>query len=109
MKTILIITLYLILNSQQAAIELKMIAGKDLGTVKKYLGKISKVETVNPSRTPCPCKKYYFKNGDVEIVFINNRADWITVYKPSMLNIKNAKFVDQTFASDYTYIKVSTK
>lgn len=109
MKALLTITLFLIFSSQQTTIELRMIAGKDIETVKKYLGKISRMETVNPSRTPCPCKKYYFKNGDVEIVFINNRADWITVYKPSVLNIKNANFVDQTFASDYTYIKVSTK
>ena len=67
-------------------IEIKSIVGKSEAEVEKILGKAEKTEKVNPGKTPCPCDKLYYKSGKYEIVFINGKADWITIYDVSDLD-----------------------
>lgn len=66
-------------KDQAAFIEINRIAKKTKNDVENYLGKPTRREKTNPSNTPCPCDKYFYKNGSVEVVFINNKADWITI------------------------------
>jgi hypothetical protein len=55
------------------AIKIKNISGKTKEDVKKYLG----------DSLPCEKTKYgpscKYRNGDIEIVYINKKADWITI------------------------------
>lgn len=87
---------------------LSKIAGKNLSEVESYLGKFTKAEKVNPSGVSCPCHKYYFKGDEVEIVFINDKADWITISKPSWLNVDVKKYQDLLYFDSYTYVKIQT-
>jgi hypothetical protein len=64
----------------QTKVSVPDIAGKTPQEVTKILGDPTAKETVNPSRTPCPCDKLTYKNGQIEIVFIKGRADWITIH-----------------------------
>ena len=64
--------------------------GKDLQEVETILGKADKIDKVSPSRTPCkenPCDKGVFQSGKYEIVFINNKADWITINQVSSYDL----------------------
>ncbi len=63
----------------QTVISIPDIAGKTPQEVAKILGESTAKEVVNPSRAPCPCDKLTYKNGQIEIVFIKGRADWITI------------------------------
>ena len=63
-------------------IDLKKIAGKNISEVEKILGKAEKVEPFSESSTPCndqPCEKAYYQKDKFEIIFINGKADWITI------------------------------
>lgn len=92
-------------------VEIPSIAGKNKKEIEMILGKPNKKEKVNPSKTPCPCDKYYYINNLVEIVFINGVADWITVNNTRTF----VKVGDPTIYrsvdhfDDYSYIKVKTK
>lgn len=87
---------------------LSKIAGKNLSEVESYLGKFTKSEKVNPLGVSCPCRKYYFKGDEIEIVFINDKADWITISKPSWLNVDVKKYQDLMYFESYTYVKIQT-
>ncbi|MBA3036324.1 MAG: hypothetical protein FP814_07505 [Desulfobacterium sp.] len=63
----------------QTIVSIPDIAGKTPQEVAKILDDPTAKEVVNPSRTPCPCDKLTYNNGQIEIVFIKGRADWITV------------------------------
>ena len=63
----------------QPVIKINNIAGKTSDEVAEYLGAPTSTETVNPSRTPCPCEKNFYKNGEIRIVFIEGKADWIKI------------------------------
>lgn len=63
-------------------IAIKNIAGKSEIEVEKILGKPNKVESFSESSTPCkntPCQKCNYQNNKFEIIFINEKADWITI------------------------------
>lgn len=91
-------------------VEVPSIAGKNKKEIEMILGKPNKKEKVTPSKTPCPCDKYYYINNLVEIVFINGVADWITVNNTRTF----VKVGDHTIYrsvdhfDDYSYIKVNT-
>lgn len=59
------------------------VAGKPKAAVEKVLGKADACETVSPSKVG-KVPKCVFKGGRVEVVFINGKADWITVRAPSV-------------------------
>ena len=63
-------------------IDVTKIAGKSTIEVEKILGKPDKIESSSASGTPCknvPCQKAYYQKDKFEIVFINDKADWITI------------------------------
>lgn len=75
-------------DQQEIIIDIKTIIGKNQEEIEKILGKPESGEKVSPSRTPCkeePCQKNYYKNNEFEfeIVFINDKADWITIHNVS--------------------------
>lgn len=100
------------ISSSQAlpAIKISDIAGNTPDVVAKVLGSPTSTETVNPSRTPCPCEKRIYKNGEIEIVFMEGKADWITVnLPPSQVDTSGSYSSVQQFDNPtYTYIKVKT-
>ena len=61
------------------------IAGKTPEEVTQILGSPTSTEIVVPSRTPCPCTKNDYQNSMIEIVFIEGKADWITINLPAKL------------------------
>lgn len=76
---------------KQIVLDLKKIAGKNKTEVDKVLGKSEKVETFSASSTPCkniPCEKVYYQKDKYEIVFINGKADWITINDLSQYDLK---------------------
>lgn len=87
------------------------LAGKIKSKVEKVLGRSSFLEKVNPSGTPCPCERVYYLDDIVEVVFINGKADWITINNDMQYaKIKNkSSYVSMDRFSDYTYVKVATK
>lgn len=86
------------------------LANKTEAEIIQLLGAPKKTESVHPSKTPCPCPKNYYKDGSIEIVFINEKADWITVNNPKVVTIKDENVYSSVNRfDDYTYIKVKTK
>lgn len=84
------------------------IAGKTQSQIAKLYGKPTSAETVKPSRTPCPCPKRIYKGGEIEIVFINGKADWITINVGRDCEVKSGGYPMQRF-DDYAYIKAFTR
>ncbi len=91
-----------------AVIKIPNIAGKTQEQVFKILGKPTKSETVKPSKTPCPCPKNIYNNGAVEIIYINGRADWITInelgnasYTKDSLELLGLPVKDPTFSNSF--------
>lgn len=97
--------------SSEPSIKVSDIAGKNPLEVKKILGSPISKETVSPSGTPCPCDKNIYKDGEVEVVFMNEKADWITFNLPASKIDTSGLYlsVDQFDNPAYTYIKVATK
>jgi hypothetical protein len=68
------------IETSQYYVNLFNIANKNLDSVEVELGKGKLIDQVKDTKSGCSeCPKYSFRNGDIEIVFINDRADWITV------------------------------
>lgn len=73
-------------HKKELIVDILSIAGKDKITVEKVLGKPENTEKVKPSNTPCVnkgCDKLTYESGKYEVVFINDKADWITIYNVS--------------------------
>lgn len=60
-------------------IDLTSIIGRDQGAVDGALGAPTGCESVSPSRVG-KSPKCSYRDGNVEVVFIKGKADWITVY-----------------------------
>ncbi|MCH8904737.1 MAG: hypothetical protein IIA45_12595 [Bacteroidetes bacterium] len=70
--------------SVEQIVDVKSIAGKPLSEVEEILGSYTSKEETKVSGVGCKdniCDKYFYKDGEIEIVFINGLADWITIYK----------------------------
>ncbi|SHG27483.1 hypothetical protein [Flavobacterium defluvii] len=70
------------ITQKQIVVDLKLIAGKNKIEVDKVLGKSDKVESFSARSTPCkntPCEKAYYQKDKFEIIFVNGKADWITI------------------------------
>lgn len=88
-------------------LDIKSIAGKTVPEIEKVLGKPSSNTLVQPSGTPCkqsPCTKLGYKDDMIEIVFINGKADWITINEtdkfpcsPKSLELIGLKPTEPTF------------
>lgn len=92
-------------------VDIDKIAGKTPSEVKSVLGEPEKKEKSNPSGTPCPCDKCYYLNELVEIIYMNGKADWITVNNSSSYykSSKESSYLSFQRFSDYGYVKVSVK
>jgi len=69
-------------QKKELIIDILSIVGKDKTAVERVLGKPENREIVKPSNTPCVnkgCDKLIYKSGKYEVVFINEKADWITI------------------------------
>ncbi|WP_428657558.1 hypothetical protein [Runella sp.] len=64
-------------TSQPPLLEIKNIAGHSVKEVAAALGEATEMEPIKIEGKKNP--KYSYKAGAVEIVFINGKADWITV------------------------------
>jgi len=63
------------------SVDVKRIAGEKKRAVAKYLGKPSKCK---PTKGLGAGDKCFYRDGKVEVVYVNSRADWITVYAPEI-------------------------
>lgn len=90
-------------------IDIDAIAGKKPKEVEQFVGKPTKKEVVKPSSVG-QCPKSIYLGGLIEVVYINDMADWITVNSaPSKAIIKDAAvYLSVQQFSDYTYVKVKT-
>ncbi|MPR33019.1 hypothetical protein [Salmonirosea aquatica] len=53
---------------------------EDIATI---LGPQSSLDPEKAARSRCPnCQKYSYQEGTIEITYINDMADWITIYPP---------------------------
>lgn len=59
-------------------LDVRAVAGRPEGSVEAALGKPDACETVNPGKVG-PARKCTYRGGAVEVVFIHDAADWITV------------------------------
>lgn len=91
-------------------VDVDNLALKSKEEVEKVLGMPTSKEKVSPSGTPCPCDKFNYLNDLVEIVFINNKADWITVNNTkSLVGISDpSAYASANIFDDYVYIKAIT-
>lgn len=82
-------------------LKINNVAKKSKAEVDAYLGETMSHESVSPSNAPCPCEKYGYKAGNIEIVFMNNKADWITMY-----NINAGEFTPEAILKSFglTYV-----
>lgn len=96
-------------DSRTFEYDIDKLAGKNPKEIEKIFGKPNSEEKVNPSKTPCPCSKKYYLGDLIEIVYMRNKADWITINLPKFYkNIKSENFGISRF-DDYAYIKAFTE
>lgn len=95
--------------AKQITIDIDAIAAKNPEEIELILGKYTKEEVVNPSRVG-QCPKNTYLGGLVEIVYIDDKADWITINNgPYAANTKDVSmYLSVQRFSDYTYVKVKT-
>jgi hypothetical protein len=86
------------------------IADKTPAEIEQVLGKPTQSATVNPSRTDCPCQELTYRSGLVEIIYMNGKADWITINLPkNKVNMDGSYLYSKTFRNpEYVFIKVAT-
>jgi hypothetical protein len=106
--TLIGLTLFVSSVSAQTKVKVSDFAGKSMQQVEKVLGKSTAKESVKPSRTPCPCDKLSYRNGQVQIVFMNGKADWITVNLPPSQVDTSGSFLSVSKFDNYVYVKKST-
>lgn len=81
-------------GSQNTFLNIPKIAKKSKAVVDAYLGPPNHHESINPSNAPCPCEKYYYKDGNIEIVFMKDVADWIIVNHMNSVKFDKASILE---------------
>ena len=66
--------------AQDVVLDIPAIAGKSQDEVAEVLGSPSGRETTRHEGKELP--KVLYRNGDVEVVYVDGKADWITLYNP---------------------------
>ena len=97
--------------ASEPLLKISDIARKTPAELEKQFGFPTSTEIVNPSSTPCPCDKNAYRDGEIEVVFMNGKADWITVNLPANKIDTSGSYlsISQFDQPVYTYVKVSTK
>lgn len=73
-------------------VDVSTIIGKNKTDVEKILGKPNNVKMIKPINTPCQdtaCEQANYQSDKFEIVFINDKADWITINQVSEYEIND--------------------
>ncbi|MEP6645475.1 MAG: hypothetical protein ABJC12_00180 [Saprospiraceae bacterium] len=89
-------------------IHINQIAKKSKEIVDAYLGDPVGHQSISPSNAPCPCESYIYKAGNIEVVFMKDIADWITVNhmddipftKDKIIQALGIKYVEPTIIND---------
>ncbi|MEQ1587541.1 MAG: hypothetical protein ABL895_16775 [Cyclobacteriaceae bacterium] len=87
-------------------LDISMLAGKTRTEVEAVLGQPSKTLHFQPENSQCQCEKVYYKEGQVSIVYMDGKADWITIssaYK--LVNLNNAKIREYHDFHSYYLVK----
>ena len=64
-------------------LNLRDIAGQTQEDIATILGPQSSLNPAAAARSGCPtCQKYEYQDGKIEIIYINDMADWITIFPP---------------------------
>lgn len=94
----------------KAKFKVSDIAGKTRAEVEQVLGKPSSSQKVAINRQGCPCEKLTYKYGQVEIVYIKGKSDWITINLPSSkVDLSGPYLVTKAYENPgFVYIQVAT-
>jgi hypothetical protein len=99
-------------KSKEYRVVIDNLVGKSENEIATLLGQPNSKEQVSPSGTPCPCNKYNYIYDLIEIVYINGKADWITINNidPTYIIIHNFdKYQSVNWFDDYIYLKAFTQ
>lgn len=70
-------------TSPTPLLNLRDIAGQTQEDIATILGPQSSLNPASAARSGCPtCQKYQYQDGKIEIIYINDMADWITIFPP---------------------------
>ena len=90
-------------------INIDKIAGQTEEKVAMIVGEANEKETVNPSKVGLSVKKTYL-NGLLEIVFIDELADWITVNsRAGVAGSEGKTYISVQYFDNYIYAKYKTQ
>lgn len=104
MKLILIIVS---LYYSQTDVDISKIAGKTQKEVERILGSQTKRETYKPIiESDCECERVFYLNGKLSIVYIENKADLITISSGiKIINLHKVKIREFHTFGTYNLIK----
>lgn len=101
----------------KALFNINAVAGKGPADVEKELGKPSRKDTTPSHGKKLP--KYFYRNEQVEVVYIDGRADWITVnfdgfgampdHSKSVLGLVGLPDIEPTFENPRFIIRWENK
>lgn len=94
----------------KAKFKVSDIAGKSQSEVEQVLGKPLTSQKVDINRQGCPCEKLTYKYGQVEVIYIKGKSDWITINLPSSkVDMSGPYMVTKAYENPgFVYIQVST-
>lgn len=70
-------------NSPAILLNLRDIANQTQEDITTILGPQSSLDPAAAARSGCAtCQKYSYQDGKIEIVYMNDMADWITIFPP---------------------------
>jgi len=106
MNLAIVLSVYVSLIS----VDVTQIAGKSQIEVESILGQPTKTEQYQPKKDlDCLCERTYYLEGKLSIVYIDAKADWITVASDiKILNLDNARIKEWHNFRKYILIKTFT-
>ena len=70
-------------SAPEPLLNIRDIANQTQEDIATILGPQSSLDPDAATRSGCPtCQKYSYQDGKIEIVYINDMADWITIFPP---------------------------
>lgn len=70
-------------SSPTVLMNIRDIANQTQEDIATILGPQSSLDPAAAARSGCPnCQKYSYQDGKIEIIYINDMADWITIFPP---------------------------
>jgi hypothetical protein len=81
-------------ENQNTFLNVTKIAKKSKAIVDAYLGPSDHHESISPSNAPCPCEQYDYKDGNIQVVYMKDVADWLTIYHMNTLKFTPATILE---------------